>query len=377
MSSSEAVEENAHPEVAEAHSVTGSQVEFADCSPREAYAIICYRCRSTPLASASVMFPDVAGGWGELTTLDFSRTYVGSQGALPVIELCRHLPRLQSLVFCDSYLNNKTVWHLVQMALDHPCLERVDLSGNEYISWSGAMCIVELVLRNPRIIYVGLRGSTISTKIVNSIEAQTRRNAVNRFRSEEMKPSPPVHPAAVYIRSLKHLFETHQQEGCVGAFLLETGLEELSRLSGRTGEPRLFTDNHFAKLKARAPPEGLTCEAFLVLLLIDGSTYDEATVEKLKQIFVLFNMDPSVSDPLSDGFVLGRDIADIMTHVYGSRPSDADVAALRRRLGVTAETTLDWREFLYVAYPHGPRVGDRLCGVACRPPANPIEVMHY
>ncbi|TPP49973.1 hypothetical protein CGC21_29695 [Leishmania donovani] len=371
------MEEEARLLATEPYSAAELQAGFVGCSPREAYVMICRRLRCTPLSSAAVMFPDVAGTWDAVTTLDFSRTYVGSHGALSVIELCRCLPRLQSLVFCDNYLSNDTVWYLVQMALFHPSLERVDLSANEYISWSGAMCLVELVLRNPRIIYVGLRGSAVSTEIARCIEAQTRQNAVSRFRSEGMKRSPPVHPAAVYIRSLKHLFETHQQHGQVSASLLDSGFEELLRVSGRTGELHLFTEKHFSKLKARAPPGGLTCEAFLVLLLIDGSTYDETTVATLKRVFTMFNMDPSVPDPISDGYVLGRDMADMMTHVYGSRPSDTDVTALQRRLGATADTTtLDWEEFLYVAYPHGPKTGDRLCGLTCTPLASPIEAMH-
>ncbi|KAG5480653.1 hypothetical protein CUR178_05787 [Leishmania enriettii] len=362
----------------EQHDVAELQAEFAGHSPRAAYTTICRRFRVTPLASAAVMFPDVAGAWDAVTTLDFSRTYVGSKGALPVIELCRRLPRLQSLVLSDNYLSNDTVWRLVQVTLFHPCLERIDLSANEHISWCGAMCLVELVLRNPRIIYVGLRGSTVSPEILQSIEAQTRQNAIRRFRSGGLKRSPPAHPAAVYIRALKHLFSTHEQHGRVSASLLQSGFEELLRVSGRTGELRLLTDKHFLKLKARAPPGGLTCDAFLVLLLIDGSTYNEATVTELKHVFTMFNMDPSVPDPISDGYVLAGDMADIMARVYGSIPSDADVAALQRRLGVdTGATTLDWEEFLCIAYPHGPQVGDRLCGVACTPLANPIEVMHH
>ncbi|GET88074.1 hypothetical protein, conserved [Leishmania tarentolae] len=372
------MEDDAHLIATEPYKVDELQAEFVGCSPREAYGTICGRLRCTRLASVAVMLPDVSGTWDLVTTLDFSRTYVGSQGALPVIELCRRLPRLQSLVFCDNYLINDTVWHLVQMALFHPSLERVDLSANEYISWSGAMCLVELVLRNPHITYVGLRSSTVAAEIVGAIEAQTRRNAVSRFRSEGLKRSLPVHPTAVHIRALKRLFEMHQQHGQVTASLLESGFEELLRDSGRTGELHLFTEKYLPKLKARAPSGGLTCEAFLVLLLIDGSSYDETTVAMLKRVFTMFNMDPSVPDPISDGYVLVRDMADIMTHVYGSRPSDADVTALKHRLGVTSDTTtLDWEEFLYVAYPHGPTAGDRLCCMTCTPLADTIEVMHH
>ncbi|AIN97932.1 hypothetical protein LPMP_204380 [Leishmania panamensis] len=371
------MEEDARLEATEPYIVAELQAEFVGHSLREVYTTICDRLRLTPLTSVAVMFPDVADAWDAVTMLDFSRTYVGSQGALPVIELCRRLPRLQSLTFYDNYLSNNTVWYLAQMALYHPGLERVDLSANEYISWSGAMCLVELVLRNPHIVYVGLRGSTVSAEIVASIEAQTRKNAVSRFRNEDLKRLPPVHPVAMYIRALKHQFAMHQQDGLVSASLLDSGFEELLRVSGRTGELHLFTDKYFSKLKARASPGSLTCEAFLLLLLIEGSTYDETTVEKLKHVFTMFNMDPSVPDPIKDGYVLGRDMADIMTHMYGSRPSDVDVAALQCRLGATAEaTTLSWEEFLYIAYPHGPQVGDRLWGMMCTPLSNPIEIMH-
>lgn len=361
----------------ESYDAAKLQAEFAAVSPRVAYEVLCEQMSVSPLGSAAALLPDSVDGWDAMTTLDYSRTYIGAQGALPVIELCRRLPRLQTLVLRDNYVNNDTVWHLVQMALFHPTLERIDLSANEHISWTGAMCVVELVLRNPRITYACLRGSTVTADILAAIDAQTRQNAVLRFRSAGLKRSPPVHPAAVYIRALKHLFATHAQSGRVAAALLDDGFEELLRVSGRTGERHLFTEKFFTKLKARAAPGGLTCEAFLVLLLIDGSTYDEATVEKLKRVFVMFNMNPAVPDPIANGFVLGRDMADMMAYAYGPHPSDADVAALQRRLGATTDTaTLDWEEFLYVAYPHGPRGGDRLCGTTRTPLANPIEVMH-
>ncbi|KAK7202213.1 leucine-rich repeat-containing protein [Novymonas esmeraldas] len=372
------MEEDARLVATAPYNVEELQAEFDGVSPRDAYAALCHRSRCAPLASIAAMLPETVGAWDAVSVLDFSRTYIGSQGALPMIDLCRRLPQLRSLLLRDNYLSNDTVWSLVQMAVFHPSLERVDLSANQYVSWSGAMCLVELVLRNPRITDVGLRGTTVSEEIVAAIAAQTRQNAVSRFRAAELKASPPVHPAAVYIRALTHLFATHQQHGRVSVSLLHSGVEELLRVSGRTSELQLVTDKDLAKLTARATSGVIGCEEFLVLLLIDGSTYDADTVARLRQAFVLFNMDPSAPDPVRNGYILGRDLSAIMTHVDGAPPSEADVVAMQRRLGATADTaTLGWEEFLYVAYPHGPQAGDRLCSATCTPLVSGVEVMHY
>ncbi|KPI85622.1 hypothetical protein ABL78_5303 [Leptomonas seymouri] len=362
---------------AEPYEVEKVQQEYDGCSPREAYVQICECLHCTPVASVKSMLPYEAGAWDRVESLDFSRTYVGPQGALAVVELCRCLPCLRSLSLADNYILNETVWHLVQMAIYHPSLERMDLSKNEFISWTGAMCLSELVLRNPNITHVDVRGSTIAQDIVEAIAVQLRQNTVTKFRNSNGQPCPPVHPAAAYIRALKLLFFKHQGQGRVDASLLETGIEELLRISGRSNESSQSLDRFFATLKARAPSGELTLEAFLVLLLINGSTYDVETVDRLKRVFVMFNIDATAADPLLDGFVLAKDLADMMEYIYGSRPSEGDIAAVQRRLALSKDTTIKWGEFLYLMYPRGPQLGDRLCGMTCTPLTKPIEVMHY
>lgn len=361
----------------EPYEVAAAQEAFAGCSPREAYGRICEHLHCTPVASVRAMLPRDVGAWDDVYSLDFARTYVGPKGAIAVVELCRCLPRLHTLSFADNYLSNDTVWHLVQMAVYHPALEHVDLSGNEFISWTGAMCLADLVLRNVNITHIDLRGATVAAEIVEAIHTQARANAALQFRQRGSQPCPPVHPAAVYIRTLKLLFLKYEELGQRDAALLETGFEELRRVSGRSNEVALDTDKFVATLKARMPPGDLTLEAFLILLLIEGSTYDVETVEKLKCVFLMYNVDATASDPLRGGFVLAKFLADMLERIYGSRPSAADVATVQRRLALSSDTTLRWGEFLYLTYPRGPQPGDRLCGMTCTPLASPIEVMHY
>ncbi|KPA75412.1 hypothetical protein ABB37_08682 [Leptomonas pyrrhocoris] len=359
------------------YEVAAVQQEYAGCSPLDAYVRICKQLHCTPVASVKGMLPCEVGAWGDVESLDFANTYVGPHGAVAVVELCRCLPRLRSLNLADNYLSNNTVWHLAQMAVYHPQLEWIDLSKNEFISWTGAMCLAELALRNANITHIDVHGAAIEPDIAEAISAQTRQNTVAKFRAGSGRPCPPVHPAAVYIRALKLLFLKHQEQGKVDAALLETGFTELLRVSGRASESSKYSEKVFATLRARAPAGVLTAEAVLILLLIDGSTYDVETVTNLRRVFVMFNIDVSPADPLVSGFVLARDLADMMEYIYGARPSAADVAAVQRRLALAEETTLKWEEFLYLTYPRGPQVGDRLCGVTSTPLAHPIEVMHY
>lgn len=371
--------EHARLAAMEPYDVAAVQDSYAGCSPRDAYVRICERLHCTPVACVKKVLPAAAGAWGEVEALDFSLAYVGPQGAIAVAELCRCLPRLASLSLADNYLVNDTVWHVVQMAMHHPSLERIDLSRNEYISWTGAMCLAELVVRNAGITLVDLHGTTVAEDVIEAIYRQTRLNAVAKFRSTTSgQPCPPVHPAAVYIRSLKLFFLKHQELGNIDdAALLESGVEELLRVSGRSNESALYSDKYFATLKARAPVGELTLEAFLILLLIDGSTYDGEMVAELKRVFVLFNVDATAPDLLYSGFVLARDLAEMMGLIYGAQPSAAEMATVRRRLALSTDTTLRWGEFLYLTYPRGPQPGDRLCGMTCTPLVRPIEVMHY
>lgn len=362
----------------EPYDVAVVQQSYAGCSPREAYIRICERLHCTPVGSVKAMLPREVGAWEAVRALDFARTYVGPQGAVAVVELCRCLPNLRTISFADNYLTNETVWHLVQMAVHHPTLERIDLSRNEYISWTGAMCLADLVLRNDNVTHIDLHGATVTQDIVEAIDAQARSNAVTKFRSSDGQPCPPAHPTAVYIRALKLFFLKYRELGTVDASLLESGFQELLRVSGRCSESSLCSEKLFTSLKARAPSGELTLEAFLILLLIDGSTYDAETVSRLKRVFLMYNVDSTAApDPLLGGFVLAKYLADMLQLLYGSRPSAADVAAVQRRLAVSSDTTLKWDEFLYLTYPRGPQPGDRLCGMTYTPLANTIEVMHY
>jgi hypothetical protein len=361
----------------EPYDVAAVQQEYAGSSPREAYALICERLHCTAVASVKEMLPREVGNWDTVESLDFVRTYVGALGAVAVVELCRCLPHLHSLSFADNYVTNDTVWHLVQMAMHHPTLERIDLSRNEFISWTGAMCVAELVLRNTNITYIDLHGTTVAQDIVEAIDTQARANAIAKFRNANGQQCPPVHPAAVYIRSLKLLYLKYRELGKVDVPMLETGFAELVRVSGRSSEPSLYSDKFFAKLKARAPAGELTLEAFLILLLIDGSTYDAEMVGRVKRVFLMYNVETSASDPIFGGFVLAKYLPDMLERIYGVRPSEADVAAVQRRLAISSDTTVQWGEFLYLTYPRGPQLGDRLCNVTCTPLASPVEVMHY
>lgn len=341
------------------YDVTQLQQEFFSLSPRETYVLLCERAHCKPIAAISRLFPPDIATWDEVVVLDFSRTYVGPRGALPIIDLCRRLPQLRQLNFADSYFTNEVVWQLAQMAVMHPSLESIELSRNELISWTGAMCLAELAVQNQHIVFIGLRGVTVQPQILDAIFMQTRRNAVAQFNAVGGRPCPSESPFSLYIRALKAFFATRAVSGEATPDDLVAGCQHWRMLSGREMNDGRHTERLFERLKARAPAV-IVWDAFLVLLLIEGSTYDEAVVSKLKQVFLEFNLNTSTSVPLDEGYVLARELGAILVRLHDHRANDVALEATRSRIGALYEsTTLCWDDFLYLLYPHGPQKGKR------------------
>lgn len=364
------------------------QDEFHGFSPRETYVELCRGMGCNPISLVTRMLPGGVGAWDEVTVLDFSTTYVGRKGAGPVVELCCRLPRLRRLSLADNYLSNEAVWYIAQMAIHHPALVELDLSGNEFISWSGAMCLSELVLRNTRICYLGTRRTSIDANTVQGLFVQTRRNAVMMFAAAAVaagetgvRAKPSEHPSAIHHRALHRFFNQVQINGTVPASFLVDGFNERMHILGRQRELSSVDEAFYEALQARAPMPHLPWEAFIVLLVIDGAQYNEELAVALRGVFEEFNLDPpSAGGQLveDDGFVAVSELPAMFERLFSTPLSAKDAALLKEPLGLTEDMTMSWDEFFLIMYPRAARVGRKIVGMSQTPLPHVVgPVLHY
>ncbi|KAH9601118.1 hypothetical protein LSM04_001745 [Trypanosoma melophagium] len=343
----------------ESHSTAGVpynvqqlQSEFHALSPREAYRELCQRFQCRPISAVAAMFPDRIGEWNKTTELSFARLYVGPKGVRPVVELCKRLPDLKSLNFADNYLTNDSVYFITRMAIHHPSLERIELSDNEFISWTGGTYLAELVVRNTNVKEVGVRHTALPQPVAEAVFEQTRRNCVLAFHASGSTPRPSIHPAVIHLRAMKRYFKEVQQNGTVPAAALVDGLRERMRILGQERDFGAFTDDFFEQLRARAPQELITWEMFIVLLRLDGTEYDDVLIKKLQRVFMEFNMEPSAG---MEGFIEARDLAAVHARLYGEPVSSEEAKHLCSLIGVDETMTIHWDEFLMIMYVRGPK----------------------
>ncbi|KAJ9465876.1 hypothetical protein DIPPA_32384 [Diplonema papillatum] len=116
-----------------------------------------------------------AGGYASVTQLDFSRSYVGSDGLaplLPVIECCE---RLEELDLSRNGLRQRDLLQLIHHATVHPSLRRLYLSINE-IGTEGGWAVLRLVKQNRRLARVSLDDCLVIPALLKKIYAATAAN---------------------------------------------------------------------------------------------------------------------------------------------------------------------------------------------------------
>ncbi|KEG15426.1 putative calpain-like cysteine peptidase [Trypanosoma grayi] len=356
------------------YNVQQLQAEFHVLSPCEAYKELCqrYQCRS--ITAVAAMFSSHVGQWNATTELNLSRSYVGPKGIRPVVELCKRLSALKSLNCADNYLTNDSVYFLTRMAMYHPALERIELSGNEFISWTGGTYLAELVVRNTNVKEVGMRRTAIPPRVAEAVFEQTRRNCVLACQAVGRLPKPSSHPSAIHLRAMKRFFLEMQEDGTVPATALVAGFRERLRILGRERDISMYTDAFFEDLCRRVPLKRIPWEAFLVTLRMDGGVYDADLVKELQRVFLEFNVEPTAG---LEGFVEVRDLAAIHARLYGEPPTEEEVSSLRNQLGLDETMTLHWDEFLALMYSRGPRDKVNVVGWMLTPLGDTTAVLHF
>ena len=338
------------------------QMKFVDLTPRDVYALLCKRSGCKPVSTVSTMLPDKASVW-DIQELNLSKTYVGHRGVVPIAELCKLLDSLKVLILSDNYLTNKSVWHVCKMAAFHPTLHTLDVSAND-VTWTAGMSLLELAAINPRITVISVAGTALKPKVMDTIAAQLRKNAMSGSRPARRGHVPTNHPLSVRQRSLKRFFREaaakeaggHQhvgagREGRAARAVLAEGYRELLRLSGRETDIAKKPPAFFDAFVRRASGDTVDWEEFMLLVMLEDVTFDARQVEHLRTVFAHFDSDQG-------GYVLVADLPEAMSLAYGGVvPRPEEVAAMRDFYQADDTMTLSWDEMLLMFYDHGPSIG--------------------
>jgi Ca2+-binding EF-hand superfamily protein len=338
-----------HP--GEAFKVSELQSALSATSSRDVYALLCKKNNCRYIKAVASQFSDVPGAWNGPGSLDLSKTYVGRKGVIPIVEVCKLLPSLSSLILSNNFLTNESVWYICKVALFHPGLQELDLSFNA-ITWTAAMSVAELVTHNNRIHSVNLAGTSIAPQIVEAIRIQTIRNSASSGRRTRKTPNPCNHPITIRQRTLKRFFnDIAKGSGTVPSSALAEGLKEMWRISGREQEIAQCTSNFFELFNQRALSERIGWEPFMLLIMTE-SQYNRAFVDALKRVFDEFDTDAL-------GFVEVRELKDMMEQADPHRtpPTAAELNARKSFYDLDDSMTLNWDEFLLLMYDHGPLMG--------------------
>lgn len=332
-----------------AYDVKKLREEFHSFSPRDGYIELCHQQSVKPNTTVSKSFPAEIGRWDDVTRIDLSRTYVGPKGFEVILQMCKRLPNLTFLGAGDNHLTNDSVYSLASMGLYHPSLAEIDLRGNRFISWSGAMWLIELAQKNNALTSIQVAYTSIDLARQETLFEQTRINAAIQFSAHGSKMNPPDHPSVLHLRAMKRFFVDLQDESeTIPITAIADGFHEYLRIIGRQQEIGNYTETYFQALMSRVTPGSTRIDwnAFVVLLFCPGAAYNIQLCELLRRVFLSFNVEETTRRlPMSSfGSISGAGTAGI----HGPKEPV-----------VQAKDLLLIYQRLQLLYAHGGEVGGR------------------
>jgi hypothetical protein len=350
------------------------QQQFSTVSPRDLYQQLCKKLNCKCNGSVTEALSDQPGNFS-MEKLVLGRTYVGTKGVIPIIEICKVLSKLTTLDLSDNYLSNEAVgFFLAKMAASHPSLTRIVLSKNP-ISWTAGMSLLELALKNSKLHTLELHQTLIKDGVVEAINAQLRKNAALGLRKQRRGANPSNHPTTIRQRALKRFFKqvcTRGEKGSedtVPRAMLAEGVKEMWKISGREGEIQQRLPSYFDAVNQRAPADHIDWETFMILVMMENVRYNQRMVSQLRALFKQFDVDGS-------GYVEAGDLGEMMRMLSGGAVVEpAEVRSKMAAFDLDESMTLSWDELLLLLFDSGPVVGD-LPTIHTRTPMPPSKPLH-
>eukprot|EP00906_Rhabdomonas_costata_P013005 RCo018690 len=164
----------------------------AELSPLHIYLENCLKYKCKPNSLLRKTLPGRAE-FEKVEVLDLSQNFVGPKGLLPVLEVAKRCPNLNTLNLKDNQLDNNSVREVVAAITGHGSLKRLDLSSNP-ITISAGQSLLELAQRSRNLHEINVSGTSLRPIMMQCIENQCARNA--RASGSSTAESPMVKFAA-------------------------------------------------------------------------------------------------------------------------------------------------------------------------------------
>ncbi|EPY32143.1 hypothetical protein AGDE_08844 [Angomonas deanei] len=313
------------------------QRQFSKQSPQEVYQNLCEQESLKPSKIVLSLLSPVEEDWYSLVVLDLSKTYIGPKSITPLCRVCKVLSNLRRIDLTNNCITNGAVWSICRMAAHHYSLQEIELRDNRQITWTGAMCLSELAVKNSNIIYIGLRGTSASEKTLEDIFNQTRFNASTKsvLQAGSRRSRSAV---SRRINLLKSGFTALEDDNRTAD--TTKALQMMLEIDGQEGIEEGTTGVRRDTLGSR-----LRWEVFLLLAVRKSPGYAEEQVEGLRKVFLefAFNFNQTLLFKVSD-----TEKAYLRYHDFPMTPEAK--SAFFERMDLSEELSINWDEFLFLFY---------------------------
>eukprot|EP01062_Namystynia_karyoxenos_P023546 TRINITY_DN19104_c0_g1_i1.p1 TRINITY_DN19104_c0_g1~~TRINITY_DN19104_c0_g1_i1.p1 ORF type:complete len:533 (+),score=161.47 TRINITY_DN19104_c0_g1_i1:78-1676(+) len=148
----------------------------AAASPSKVYEALCMANSVRPNSGALRAFAGPGGaGLGRVERLDFSRTYLGDRGAVPVLQTLAACPLLRELLLDNTGLGNGAVHVLVGVLMQHELLHSLSVNGNPLFETAG-MDLLRLLRGSRQILHLSWAGADFSPHLTQRLQRQLQAN---------------------------------------------------------------------------------------------------------------------------------------------------------------------------------------------------------
>eukprot|EP01065_Artemidia_motanka_P032876 TRINITY_DN39858_c0_g1_i1.p1 TRINITY_DN39858_c0_g1~~TRINITY_DN39858_c0_g1_i1.p1 ORF type:complete len:378 (+),score=91.84 TRINITY_DN39858_c0_g1_i1:103-1134(+) len=322
---------------------------------RDVYTALCKEMKCRVNSNLAAALPSGADNFS-IEVLDLSTNMVGPKGIVPIIQVAKLSPTLRKVDLRDNYLDNPAVRAVTLALLDHPAVESIDFSRNP-ISWSAGMSILELVTHNNMITHVGVDGTFLKERVIETISERTAQNLAIQARKKAKGPNPTNHPTTIRMRALKRLFNEllarEGQDGMVPRRCVVEGYKENMRMQSREQDLEMLSVAFYEELKRRcnADEHGMiTWDTFLIISMVDDIGFSADEVDQIKTTFEKFDTD-------GNGFIDLFELRRVIEAVTGQVPTDSFVREKLLVYDADGSNTITLDEFLIMMVDKGPQPG--------------------
>ncbi|CAD2218078.1 hypothetical protein AGDE_14322 [Angomonas deanei] len=158
---------------------------FAGLSLKEIYVKRCKEVGCKPNSSLRNALSDKPDDFDSLSFIDVSKNFLGPKGILPLIDVVRCAQKIHTLDFREQQLTNEVVKKLCHALVRHQGITRINMSNNP-ITIAAGTYILELVIQNSNIEYIGLDNTVVRQAVLEKVNTMTAKNSEKKLRRKTL-----------------------------------------------------------------------------------------------------------------------------------------------------------------------------------------------